>query len=212
MGPFCVVEAAAQIGPGARLGSHVYIGAGVVVGANCQLESGSVLLAETVLGRDCKIAAGAVLGSQGFGFVLHEGRHKFIPQVSKVVLGDGVIVGPGSCIDRGTLEPTVLEDGVELGAQVQLAHNCKIGAGSRIEHQSGLAGSSQVGAQCELGLQTGMAGQASLGDRSKLAVRGGLLRKTPPDSDLWGFPARPKGEAMRAQAALFRLAKGHEES
>ncbi|MBT9587904.1 UDP-3-O-(3-hydroxymyristoyl)glucosamine N-acyltransferase [bacterium] len=207
VGPFAAIEADAQIGAGSRVGAHVYVGPGVVVGANASLGEGCVLLARTRLQADCRIEPGAVVGSTGFGFVLHQGQHVHIPQVSGVEIGRRVVIGAGTCVDRGTLEPTRIGDDAEIGAQVQVAHNVSIGPRSKVEQQAGFAGTSSIGADCTVGMQSGMAGQSSLGDRSKMAVRTGNLRKAPPDSDLWGFPARPRQEAMKAQAALARLGK-----
>lgn len=210
VGPFSVVEAGVQLGQGCRIGPHCYLGPGVRLGQHCHLEAGCVVLAGSQLGDGVQLAAGVVIGAAGFGFVLHQGQHLPIPQVSGVEIGSRSCIGPGSCIDRGTLQPTYLGDEVVLGAQVQLAHNVRVGSRSQIHDQAGIAGSSQVGEDCQMGFQSGMAGQASLGDRSRLAIRGGNLRKAPPESDLWGFPARPKREALRAQAALHRLARGQE--
>lgn len=210
IGAYAVVEAAVEIAAGCKIAAHVYLGPGVRLGPDCQLGAGVVVLPGTVLGGGVRVEAGAVIGSTGFGFVLHQGEHMPIPQVSGVRLEDGVTVGAGTCIDRGTLTPTVIAEKAEIGAQVQIAHNVLIGPRSRVHHQSGIAGSSKVGADCELGLQSGIAGQASLGDGSVLAVRGGLVKKFPAGSDLMGFPARPRLEVLRAQAALNQLAKLNE--
>jgi UDP-3-O-[3-hydroxymyristoyl] glucosamine N-acyltransferase len=210
VGAFAVIESGAHVGQGCSVGSHVYIGPDVRVGAGCILGVGAVLLPGTVLAASVRVEPGVVLGSTGFGFVLHQGEHMPIPQVSGVDVADGAVIGAGTCVDRGTLTPTSIGEHAEIGAQVQIAHNVTVGARSKVHHQAGIAGSSRVGADCELGLQSGMAGQASLGDGSVLAVRGGLVKKFPPGSDLWGFPARPKVEVLRAQAALNQLAKLHE--
>jgi len=207
VGAFSVVESQAQIGAGSYLGPHSYVGAGVRIGAHCRLETGAVLLSGTVVGDGCVIQPGCVLGSTGFGFVVHEGQHLHIPQVSGVEVGDRTVLGAATCVDRGTLEPTVIGTEVRIGAQVQVAHNVSIGDRTVVDMQSGFAGSSSIGADCRIGMQVGMAGHSSVGDRSKLAARTGNLRKAPADSDLWGFPARPRAEAMKAQAALSLLSK-----
>ena len=207
VGAFAVVEGQAQIGSGCYLGPHSYVGAGVRLGAGCRLEAGAVLLSGTVVGDGCVIQPGAVLGSTGFGFVVHEGQHLHIPQVSGVEVGERTFIGSATCVDRGTLEPTVIGSEVRIGAQVQVAHNVTIGDRTVIDMQSGFAGSSSIGADCQIGMQTGMAGHSSVGDRTKMAPRTGNLRKAPDDSDLWGFPARPRAEAMKAQAALSLLSK-----
>lgn len=210
VGAFAVIEAGAHVGAGCCVGAHAYVGPEVRVGEHCTLGPGAVLLPGTVLAANVRVEAGAVLGSTGFGFVLHQGEHMPIPQISGVHIADGAGIGAGTCVDRGTLTPTTIGEQAEIGAQVQIAHNVSVGPRSKVHHQAGIAGSSKVGADCELGLQSGMAGQASLGDGSVLAVRGGLVKKFPAGSDLWGFPARPKWEVLRAQAALNQLARLHE--
>lgn len=212
VGAFAVVEAGARVGAGTSIGPHCFVGEGSTLGERCRLEPAVVILAGCHVGDDARLEAGVVVGSAGFGFVHHAGEHRPIPQVGGVELGHRVQVGAGSCIDRGTLDNTRLADDVVIGGQVQIAHNVVVGERSRIEHQAGIAGSSKIGADCTLGLQSGMAGQATLGDRSRLAVRGGLTKKSGPDSDLWGFPARPRLEALRAQAMLMKLAGAEDAS
>ena len=212
VGPFAVVESEAQVGAGCRLAAHTYVGARVKLGKNCQLEAGAVVLPGTTVGDDCRIEAGCVLGSTGFGFVVHEGQHLHIPQISGVEVGDRTVLGAATCVDRGTLEPTRIGSDVRLGAQVQVAHNVTIGDRTVVDMQSGFAGSSSIGSDCQIDMQVGMSPGSSVGDRTRMAARTGNLRKVPADSDLWGFPARPRPEALRALAALSRLAKLDENS
>lgn len=207
VGAFAVVEAGARVGSNTRLGAYSYVGKDVTLGSNCVLETGAVVLPGTTVGDGCQLQEGCVLGSTGFGFVVHEAQHLHIPQVSGVQVGSQTVIGAATCVDRGTLEPTVIGSQVRLGAQVQVAHNVTIGDRTSVDMQSGFAGSSTIGSDCQIGMQVGMAGHSSVGDRSRLAARTGNLRKAPADSDLWGFPARPRAEAMKAQAALSRLAK-----
>jgi UDP-3-O-[3-hydroxymyristoyl] glucosamine N-acyltransferase len=39
-----------------------------------------------------------------------------------------VDIGSNTTIDRGALDNTIIEDGVKIDNQVQIAHNCIIGA------------------------------------------------------------------------------------
>ena len=53
-----------------------------------------------------------------------------IQQLGAVLIGDDVDVGAGTTIDRGAIEDTIVEDGVKIDNQVQIGHNCHIGAHS----------------------------------------------------------------------------------
>jgi len=205
VGPGAVVEEGAWIGSGAKVGACAYVGAGVQVGPGCILESGVVLLPGTILGQEVRVQAGAVLGTDGFGYVFEQGRHRKIPQVGRVEVGDRAVIGPGACVDRATTGATRIGQEAALGAMVMVGHNCRVGARTRMGDQSGVAGSSVIGDDCHLGVQTGMAMRAELGDRCRLADRAGALRRFPPDQDLAGFPARPRAEVSRVEAALHRL-------
>ncbi|MGI5844400.1 MAG: UDP-3-O-(3-hydroxymyristoyl)glucosamine N-acyltransferase [Candidatus Xenobium sp.] len=205
VGPGAVLEEGAWIGAGARVGACAYVGPGVRVGPGCILEPGVVLLPGTMLGRGVRVQAGAVLGTDGFGYVLDQGRHRKIPQVGRVEVGDRAVIGPGACVDRATTGVTRIGQDAVLGSMVMVGHNCRVGARSRMGDQSGLAGSSAIGEDCHLGIQTGMAMRAELGDRCQMADRAGALRRFPPDQDLAGFPARPRAEVSRMEAALHRL-------
>lgn len=205
VGPGAVIEDGAQVGEGARIGPCAYIGPNVVVGPGCLIGAGAVLLSGTTLGCHVVVSAGVVLGTDGFGYVLEEGRHRKIPQVGRVEVGDRAVLGAGTCVDRATTGATSLGADSILGTMVMIGHNCRVGDRTRIGDQSGLAGSSRLGDDCLVGAQCGMAMRAELGDRCRLADRAGALRRFPADQDLAGFPARPRREVERVEAALRRL-------
>ena len=164
-----VVEAGVMLGAGASIGAMAYIGrgaslgAGAVVGAQCHVGEGAVLGAgswlkpRAVLGDACRIGArgivhsGAVIGADGFGFAPTEGRWEKIEQLGAVVIGDDVEIGANTCIDRGALDDTVVEDGVKLDNLVQIGHNVRVGAHSAFAGCVGVAGSARIGRHCTAG-------------------------------------------------------------
>jgi UDP-3-O-[3-hydroxymyristoyl] glucosamine N-acyltransferase len=133
VGPLCVVEAGARIGPGTVLASRV------TVGYDC------------VLGARCTVHAGVVIGADGFGFAPHQGQWEKIEQLGNVRIGDDVEIGANTCIDRGALQDTVLEDGVKLDNLVQIGHNVRIGRHTALAGCVGVAGSARIGAHCTVG-------------------------------------------------------------
>lgn len=205
VGAGAVVEAGARLGDGVVVGPCAYVGPGVEVGEGSVIEAGAVLLEGVRLGRRVTVRAGAVLGTDGFGFVPVEGRQEKIPQVGGVEVGDGAIIGAGTCVDRATTGTTRVGEEARLGNLVQVAHNVQVGRGAWIEDQAGVAGSCRVGDGCRLGFQSALAQQCHLGDRSRLGVKGAAVKNYPPDTELEGYPARSPGEAARIEKAVAQL-------
>jgi len=88
-----------------------------------------------------------------------------------VVVGDDVEIGANTTIDRGALEDTVIEDGVKLDNQIQVAHNCHIGAHTAIAGCTGIAGSAHIGQRCMIGGGVGISGHVEICDDVVLSGR-----------------------------------------
>jgi UDP-3-O-[3-hydroxymyristoyl] glucosamine N-acyltransferase len=150
------VAAGAWVGEGARIGprsvieSGARVGAGAQIGRDCHLYPNAVVYHGCVLGDRVGLHGGAVIGADGFGLAPDEGRWIKIPQIGRVLLGDDVEVGANSTIDRGTLDDTVIEEGVKIDNQVQIGHNCRIGAHTAIAACVGIAGSTRIGRRCRI--------------------------------------------------------------
>lgn len=151
VGPLVVIGAQARVGARAVVGPHSVIGEAAAVGND------TVLHARVVLGDRCRIGArgilhsGVVIGADGFGFAPDQGRWEKIEQLGAVRIGDDVEIGANSCVDRGALEDTVLEDGVKLDNLVQIAHNVHVGAHTAMAGCAGVAGSARIGRHCTVG-------------------------------------------------------------
>ena len=133
IGPLCVIERGARVGAGTVLKSRV------TVGEDCHI------------GERCIVHAGVVIGADGFGFAPEGGVWVKIEQLGAVRIGDDVEIGANTCIDRGALQDTVIEDGVKLDNLVQIGHNVHIGRHSAMAGCVGVAGSATIGAHCTVG-------------------------------------------------------------
>jgi UDP-3-O-[3-hydroxymyristoyl] glucosamine N-acyltransferase len=151
VGPLAYVGHGATVAAGAVVGPQSHVGEAAVLGPR------SVLGPHAVLGAGCRIGqrgivhGGAVIGADGFGFAPSEGRWEKIEQLGGVAIGDDVEIGANTCIDRGALEDTVLEDGVKLDNLVQIGHNVRVGAHSAFAGCVGVAGSARIGRRCTAG-------------------------------------------------------------
>ena len=167
--PQAVVEEGASIHPSASIGALAFVGRGAFVGQaavigvqshvgeQAVVGEGSWLKARVVLSEACRLGrraivhSGAVIGADGFGFAPDQGRWEKIEQLGAVVIGDDVEIGANTCIDRGALDDTILEDGVKLDNLVQIGHNVRIGAHTAFAGCVGVAGSARIGRHCTAG-------------------------------------------------------------
>jgi len=169
------IAATAVIGEGATIGAYSVIGEGccigenVVIGCRARLYPRVVIYHGCVIGDDLIAHSGAVIGSDGFGIAMDEGRWIKIPQIGRVVIGNEVEIGANTTIDRGALNDTVIEDGVKLDNQIQIAHNVRIGAHTAIAGCVGIAGSATIGRYCRIGGSAGILGHLQIADHVEIA-------------------------------------------
>jgi UDP-3-O-[3-hydroxymyristoyl] glucosamine N-acyltransferase len=164
VGPFAVIAAGARVARGARIGAHTVLGAGATVGENSLLHPRVTIGDACHLGARCIVHSGVVIGADGFGFAPHDGRWVKIEQLGAVRIGNDVEIGANTCIDRGALDDTVIEDGVKLDNLIQIGHNVRIGAHTAMAGCVGVAGSATIGAHCTVGGGAVVLGHLSLAD------------------------------------------------
>ena len=206
IGPFVVVEANSRIADDVILQARSYVGANSSIGQGSRLMPGAIVLDNVTVGKRCLLQSGCVLGSDGFGFVCDKkGQQQKIPQVSGLVIGDDVEVGANTTIDRGTLAPTRIGNGVKFDNLVHIAHNVEIGDNTMVVAQVGISGSTKIGSSVILAGQAGLGGHLTIGDWAKIGAQAGVTKSVPAGKEVSGYPARPHAEALRAQASLTRL-------
>ncbi len=205
IGPFVSVGDGAVLGDRVTLDARCTVGAGVRIGEDSRVFSGATLYAGTQLGKRVAIHGNAVIGSDGFGYVYREGRHEKVPHVGRCIIDDDVEIGAGTTIDRGSIDDTVIGAGTKIDNLVQIGHNVRVGRLCLIVAQAGLSGSVRLEDGVVIGGQAGLAGHHTIGKGARIAGQSGVFGDVPPGETWSGYPARPHREALRAQAALFRL-------
>jgi UDP-3-O-[3-hydroxymyristoyl] glucosamine N-acyltransferase len=207
------------VGPFTTIGDNVVIGNNVTIFQNVSIEAGStlgddsiiypnvVIYDGTYIGRRCIIHAGVIIGSDGYGFATHDGKHHKIPQIGIVRIEDDVEIGAGTTIDRAALGETVVGEGTKIDNLVQIGHNVKIGKHCLLVSQVGVAGSTELGDHVFVAGQSGFSGHLKIGHRVQVAAKSAVLEDVPDDTKVMGSPAMPFNEFARRHAALKRLAK-----
>lgn len=164
VGPHCIIESGAVLEAGVQLAGGCFIGAACRIGAYSRLSPNVVVCHGVSVGERVNIHPGAVIGSDGFGLANEDGEWLNVPQLGSVRIGNDVEIGANTTVDRGALEDTVLEDGVRLDNQIQVAHNVSIGAHTAIAGCVGISGSARIGRHCMIGGGAGIVGHLEIAD------------------------------------------------
>lgn len=176
--PSAVVDPTAWIGPGASIGPLCVVERNARVGANSVLRSRVTIGENCVIGDDCILHSGVVIGADGFGFAPRQAKDDEnktmltwvkIEQLGAVTVGNKVEIGANTCIDRGALQDTIIEEGVKLDNLIQIGHNAKIGRHTVIAASTAVAGSAEIGAFCMIGGSVSIAGHLTIADHVEIS-------------------------------------------
>jgi len=206
--PSAVVDPSAQIAPDAVVGPLCVIGAGVRIGAGTRLAARVTVYDGCTIGARCIVHSGVVIGADGFGFapVKDEGglRYEKIEQLGGVRIGDEVEIGANTCIDRGALDDTVIEDGVKLDNLIQVGHNVHIGAHSAMAGCVGIAGSAVIGKRCTVGGGAIVLGHLTLADDVHISAASVVMRSIRQSGQYSGVFPIDDNAAWEKNAATLR--------
>ena len=206
------VGANAAIAENVQLSANVIVEAGAVVGRGVTVGAGTQIgvgasLSHCDIGAQCQLHPGVRIGTRGFGFDMSAEGHLDVPQLGRVVVGDGVEIGANSTIDRGAGPDTVIGDGCKIDNLVQIGHNVRLGKGCVVIAQAGVAGSATLEDFVILAAQSGVAGHITVAPGTQLAARSGMMRDSEPGAKLAGNPAIPAKEYFRQMATLAKVTK-----
>ncbi len=216
------VAASSQVAATAHIGAHVTVEEGAVIGEHAVIDAGCYIGRDAVVGAGthffanvtfharCQIGArgiihsGAVIGTDGFGFANEAGVYIKIPQTGRVLIGDDVDIGANTTIDRGALADTIIEDGVKLDNQIQIGHNCHIGAHTAMAGCVGVAGSAKIGKYCTFGGAAMVLGHLTIADRVHISSGSMVSRSILEAGQYTGFYPLAKNAEWEKTAAIVR--------
>ncbi len=206
IGAYAVIGARAQVGARAVVGIGTVVGDDVELGEDVLLHPRVTIYAGCVVGARTIIHSGAVIGADGFGNAEDGDRWLKIPQIGRVVIGADCEIGACTTIDRGAIEDTVLGDDVRLDNQIQIGHNCRIGAHTAMAGCVGVAGSTTIGRNCKVGGAAMIAGHLNIVDNTVISGASQLFMSIDRPGVYTGtFPALPHREWRHVASELRRL-------
>ncbi len=233
--PSASIGALVYIGPNTSVGAgsvihpRVSIGAGVNIGEECLIRAGVVIEDYVQIANRVIIHPNAVIGADGYSYITAEptnlekmqrGNFSFsmdrqiqykINSIGSVIINDDVEIGANTCIDRGTIGPTVIGEGTKIDNLCQIAHNVQVGKDVLIISQTGIAGSARIGDRVTMAGASGCGDGVSIGNDAVVGAFSAANSDVDPFMPVLGAPAIAYGEFMRRQRALARLPKQQEE-
>lgn len=207
IGPFVYIGDNVIIGDNTQIYSHCAINDNAFIGKNTIMYNSVVVYQGCQIGDNCIIHATSVIGADGFGFAKDEnGVYVKMPQNGNVIIGNNVEIGASTTIDRGSMGPTKIADGVKLDNQIQIAHNVEIGENTAMAACSGVAGSAKIGKNCIVAGKVGIVGHLTVADNTTIAADSNVTSTVKePGQTLLGTPLLPIMKTRRILAVYRNL-------
>lgn len=204
-----VVEDDVVIGDRTWIATQSVIGAGTKIGDDCAIHPQVTIYPHSRLGNRVELHSGVRLGSDGFGYVQKDvggqPAHAKIPHIGRAIIGNDVEIGANTCVDRGSVDDTVIGAGTKIDNLVHIGHNVRIGKLCLILAQVGIAGSTRIEDGVVVAGQAGISGHVTIGAGAQIGAQSGVISDVPAGETFSGYPARPHKESLRASAALLKL-------
>lgn len=206
--PSAVIDPDAVVDPQASVGALCVVERGARIGAFTTLKSRVTVGEDCTIGERCLIHPGVVIGADGFGFAPDAGAWEKIEQLGAVRIGNDVEIGANTCIDRGAMQDTVIEDGVKLDNLIQIGHNVRVGAHTAMAGCVGVAGSAVIGAHCTLGGGAIVLGHLTLGDHVNVSAASVVTRSIAKPGHYTGMFPIDDNAAWEKNAATLKQLHG----
>lgn len=185
-----IIDEEAIIAKTATIGAYAVVGK-AIIGEGTIVSPFVRIYDNVTIGNECFIKEGAVIGGAGFGFEKDEDGNRFrFPQLGGVKIGNHVDIGGNTCIDRGALSDTIIEDYAKVDNLCHIAHNAHIGRNAVIVACAEVSGSCTIGENTWVGPNASIRDQRNVGDNTMIGM-GSVVVKNVGDDETWaGNPAK----------------------
>lgn len=163
----------------------------VKIGANTVIENNVSISNNVIIGAECMIHSGAVIGADGFGFAFDaDGLPVKVEHFGGVIIGNRVEIGANTCIDRGTIDNTIIHSDVKIDNLVHIAHNVVLLKGAVVVAGAVICGSAQLGENSYVAPGGIVRNQLLVGDHAFVGLGAVVTKPVSEYSVVAGVPAK----------------------
>lgn len=209
IGANTVIESNVKIEDNVYIGSNCFIGKNSKIGLGTKIWSNVSIYDSVIIGNKCTVNSGSVIGSDGFGYINNKkGKWIKIPHLGKVIIGNKVKIGACTTVDRGSLDNTIINNGVIIDNHCQIAHNVYIGKNTAVAAGVIIAGSVKIGNYCMLGGATVINGHIEICDNVLITGMSMVIRTiNKPGTYSSGIPIQPNKTWRKTTVLVMQIDK-----
>lgn len=185
------ISESSSLGKNVNIEAFTVIEENCIIGDNCTIGAGTVIKKGTKIGNNVTIGSCNVIGGTGFGYSKKTGNDSYdqFPHYGNVVIHDNVEIGNNTCIDRGSLSDTVIDENVKIDNLVHIAHNVKIGKNSLIIACSMIAGSVVIGKNSWVAPSSTIRNGITIGENTTIGLASTVTKSVLDKQTVMGSPA-----------------------
>lgn len=190
IGPGCYISESVTIGENVTIGANCILDGNISIGSGTVIEPGVIIINRVSLGDNCYVQAGVCIGIDGYGYSEDEDHRKtMIKHYGGVKIGNQVFIGSHTNIARGTIDNTIICDGVKIAPSTHIGHNNKICENASIVCST-MYGSVTTGKNAYVSASI-VRNQITLGDNCVVGMGSLVTKDVAPDITVIGSPAKP---------------------
>lgn len=193
IGKGTVISDKAVIDPTVTIGCNCSIVGDVVIGAHTMIEHNVVIQGNVKIGEGCYIQSEAVIGVDGFGYSKDSatGEKRMVEHFGGVAIGNDVFIGSHVNIARGTIDDTVIGNGVKIAPSTHVGHNNVLGYNATIICST-LYGSVKIGTGSYITAST-IQNQVEIGEHTVIGMGSVVMKPVGDNVIAYGIPAKVTG-------------------
>lgn len=191
VGQFTYISPKVKLGKNVRIGHNCTLDGDITIGDDTVIWNHVVVVNRAHIGNRCDIHSGAVIGHDGYAYTEDEFHRKtMVKHFGGVFIGDDVLIGENVCISRGTIDDTVLEDGVKIDALGHIAHNCWFEKDAAMAVPCSVSGSVHIGRNGYLAGNI-IRNQCTIGENAFVGLGAVVVKDVEANQTVVGNPAKP---------------------
>lgn len=199
--PYKYKDSNLSIGKNSELDCY-NIGCNITIGNNCVIKNTTIndnviigdncVVKNTIIYNNVSIQSNCTIGEDGYGYIKKEnGEYINFPHIGKVIIEDNVEIHSNTCINRGSLNNTIIRKGCKIHDLVHIGHGAEIGENTLVITGSMIAGSVKIGKNCWISPGTQIIDRISIADDTTIGLGSIVIKSILNSGETWvGNPAK----------------------